>query len=198
MLENLAKSTARFFVSQNIVKSEYEEIYAYGMEILLSTVINGIIVLIIALISGTFLPSLLFFTAFILMRRSAGGYHAKTHIGCMMILAAVHLIFIVLIRIIPESVIPILSYFAIAYACISVHLFAPVEHPNKPLNSGDRQKLMVKSLIYILSISIVDLIMIFSDHYDVSLCLSCGIIVSTTGMLAEIILSRLENTNEET
>lgn len=198
MLENLAKSTARFFVSQNIVKSEYEEIYAYGMEILLSTVINGIIVLFIAILSNTVLPSLLFFTAFILMRRSAGGYHAKTHIGCMMILVAVHLMFIVLFHIIPESVIPVLTYFAIAYACISVYLFAPIEHPNKPLSSGDRRKLRVKSLIYILSISVVDLLMIFCAHYDVSLCLSYGIIVSTTGMLAEIISLRLENINEET
>lgn len=198
MLENLAKSTARFFVSQNIVKSEYEEIYAYGMEIILSTVFNGLIVLIIAILSDTVLLSLLFFTAFILMRRSAGGYHAKTHIGCMMILVAVHLMFIVLINVIPDSIIPILSYFSIAYSCISVYLFAPVEHPNKPLSGDDRRKLRVKSLIYILSISVVDLFMIFCAYYDMSLCLSCGIIVSTTGMLAEIISLRLENTNEET
>jgi accessory gene regulator B len=198
MLENLAKSTARFFVSQNIVKSEYEDIYAYGMEILLSTVINGVIVLFIAILSDTVLPSLLFFTAFILMRRSAGGYHAKTHIGCMMILIAVHLMFMVLINVIPDSIIPILSYFSIAYSCISVYLFAPVEHPNKPLSSDDRRKLRVKSLIYILSISVVDLFMIFCAYYDMSLCLSCGIIVSTTGMLAEIISLRLENINEET
>ena len=198
MLENLAKSTARFFVSQNIVKSEYEDIYAYGMEILLSTVINGVIVLFIAILSDTVLPSLLFFTAFILMRRSAGGYHAKTHIGCMMILIAVHLMFMVLINVIPDSIIPILSYFSIAYSCISVYLFAPVEHPNKPLSSDDRRKLRVKSLIYILSISVVDLFMIFCAYYDMSLCLSCGIIISTTGMLAEIISLRLENINEET
>lgn len=198
MLENLAKSTARFFVSQNIVKSEYEEIYAYGMEIILSTVFNGLIVLIIAILSDTVLLSLLFFTAFILMRRSAGGYHAKTHIGCMMILIAVHLMFMVLINVIPDSIIPILSYFSIAYSCISVYLFAPVEHPNKPLSSDDRRKLRVKSLIYILSISVVDLFMIFCAYYDMSLCLSCGIIVSTTGMLAEIISLRLENINEET
>lgn len=198
MLENLAKSTARFFVSQNIVKSEYEEIYAYGMEIILSTVFNGLIVLIIAILSDTVLLSLLFFTAFILMRRSAGGYHAKTHIGCMMILIAVHLMFMVLINVIPDSIIPILSYFSIAYSCISVYLFAPVEHPNKPLSSDDRRKLRMKSLVYILSISVVDLLMIFCAHYEVSLCLSYGIIVSTTGMLAEIISLRLENTNEKT
>ena len=198
MLENLAKSTARFFVSQNIVKSEYEEIYAYGMEIILSTVFNGLIVLIIAILSDTVLLSLLFFTAFILMRRSAGGYHAKTHIGCMMILIAVHLMFMVLINVIPDSIIPILSYFSIAYSCISVYLFAPVEHPNKPVSSDDRRKLRMKSLVYILSISVVDLLMIFCAHYEVSLCLSYGIIVSTTGMLAEIISLRLENTNEKT
>ena len=168
------------------------------MEILLSTVINGIVVLFIAILSNTVLPSLFFFTAFILMRRSAGGYHARTHMGCMMILVAVHLMFMVLINVIPDSIIPILSYFSIAYSCISVYLFAPVEHPNKPLSSDDRRKLRMKSLVYILSISVVDLLMIFCAHYEVSLCLSYGIIVSTTGMLAEIISLRLENINEET
>lgn len=58
MLERLAKGAARFFVVQDIVKSEHEEIYAYGMEILLSTVINGVMVLIIAAITNTLLLSL--------------------------------------------------------------------------------------------------------------------------------------------
>ena len=107
MLEKLAKSAARFFVAQNIVKSEYQEIYAYGMEILLSTMVNGIIVLIISILSDTVLPSLIFFTAFIVMRSSAGGYHAKTHIGCMLILIAVHLSFIFLIRFITIDAIPL-------------------------------------------------------------------------------------------
>lgn len=195
MIERLAKSTARFFVSQGIVKSEYEEIYAYGMEILLSTVINGSIILVIAILSDTVLQSLVFFTAFILMRRSAGGYHAKTHIGCMMILVVVHLTFVMLNRILPSEVIPILSYLTIAYSCISVYLFSPVEHSNKPLNSNDRQKLRIKSLIYILSISVIDILMLFFHYNDVSLCLSCGIIVSTTGMLAEIISLKMENNN---
>lgn len=118
MLERLAKGAARFFVVQDIVKSEHEEIYAYGMEILLSTVINGVMVLIVAAITNTLLPSLIFFTAFIIMRRTAGGYHANTHGGCMVILAAVHLLFILFINFCKLNVIPAFSIISVIYSCI--------------------------------------------------------------------------------
>ncbi len=196
MLEKLAKSAARFFVAQNIVKSEYQEIYAYGMEILLSTMVNGIIVLIISILSDTVLPSLIFFTAFIVMRSSAGGYHAKTHIGCMLILIAVHLSFIFLIRFITIDAIPLFSYLAVAYSCISVYLFAPVEHPNKPLSNNDKKKLRMKSLIFVLIISVTVVIMILFQHLEISFYLSCGVIVSSTGMISEIISLKFENDNK--
>lgn len=44
MLQRLAKSMARFFSVQNIIQSEYEEIYAYGAEILLDYDISIVIV----------------------------------------------------------------------------------------------------------------------------------------------------------
>lgn len=197
MLERLAKSAARFFVVQDIVKSEHEEIYAYGMEILLSTVINGVMVLIVAAITNTLLPSLIFFTAFIIMRRTAGGYHANTHGGCMVILAAVHLLFILFINFCKLNVIPAFSIISVIYSCISVCLFSPVEHPNKPLSDVNKQKLRKQSIVFVVCLSFVDVFMIFLNHEEISLCLSSGIIVSTTGMIAEKITLFLENKNEK-
>lgn len=185
MLEKLAKGTARFFVAQNIVEAEYEEVYSYGMEILLSTVINGIAAVIISIITNTVFPSLLFLTVFILMRRTGGGYHAKTHLGCMMILIAVQLLFVVFIKIMPAEAIAVFSYLTIIYACVSVHLYAPIEHPNKPLTQADKLKLRTQSLIIILSISVICIILTFTHHSELSLYMSSGILVSTTGMLAE-------------
>ncbi len=37
MLHKISKSMAHFFVVQNVSKPEYEAVYAYGAEILLST-----------------------------------------------------------------------------------------------------------------------------------------------------------------
>lgn len=197
MLERLAKSAARFFVVQEVVKSEHEEIYAYGMEILLSTVINGIMVLIIAVVTSTLMPSLIFFTSFIIMRRTAGGYHANTHGGCMAILAAVHLLFILLIHICPLNVIPAFSIVSVVYSCISVYIFSPVEHPNKPLSDTSKRKLRTQSIVFIVCLSIVDIFMLVLKHEKISLYLSSGIIVSTTSMMAEKITLFLENKDEK-
>lgn len=49
MISKLAKSIAHFFVVQNITEESKEVIYAYGMELLISDVLNTIIVLLIAL-----------------------------------------------------------------------------------------------------------------------------------------------------
>lgn len=197
MLERLAKGAARFFVMQEIVKSEHEEIYAYGMEILLSTVINGVMVLIIAAITKTLLPSLIFFAAFIIMRRTAGGYHANTHGGCMAILASVHFLFILLIHICPINVIPVFSVISVVYSCSLVYIFSPVEHPNKPLTDINKGKLRTQSIVFIVCLSAVDILMLYLKHEEISLYLSSGILISTTGMIAEKITLFLESKNEE-
>lgn len=42
MISKLAKNIAHFFVLQNIVEESREVIYAYGMELLISDVLNRI------------------------------------------------------------------------------------------------------------------------------------------------------------
>ncbi len=188
MLEKLAKSTARFFVLQNTIESEHEEIYAYGMEILLSTIANGLIALLIAIITNTFIPSLLFLAVFVIMRKSAGGYHAKTHGGCMAILICVQIGFIGLIHCFNYDFIIVYSISAMVISIISVFLCAPVEHPNKPINDEDKLRLRRKSIIYILLISIINLLCLVLGFTQFALYISCGIFVSTGAMIAEKIV----------
>ena len=104
MLERLAKGTARFFVEQKAAESEFEEVYAYGAEIVYSTILNGLIVLLMSVITGTFIPTLVFIISFILLRRSAGGFHASTHTKCMLILVAVHLLFVLCVNFFVEKI----------------------------------------------------------------------------------------------
>ena len=82
MIARLSKRMASFFARNNVIKSEDEEVYEYGLQLLLSTVFNGIIALILAIISGTVLQCICYLAAFVLLRKSAGGFHAKTHFGC--------------------------------------------------------------------------------------------------------------------
>lgn len=179
-----------FFVVQNVSKPEYEAVYAYGAEILLSTVINGCIAAAIAILTKTVFPSLIFLLVFILMRRTAGGYHADTHIGCMAILVLVHLAFVILIKNISTNITVTYSIGSIIFTSLSVYFFAPVEHPNKPLKAIERNILRKKAVIYVTIITAIDIICILINHVEISVYISSGFYVSSTAMLSEKIAHR--------
>ena len=85
MISKLAKSIAHFFVVQNITEESKEVIYAYGMELLISDVLNTIIVLLIALFSHTLPAVVVFIAVFMGLRQFVGGFHANSHLSCMLI-----------------------------------------------------------------------------------------------------------------
>ena len=93
MISKLAKNIAHFFVIQNITEESKEVIYAYGMELLISDVLNTIIVLLIALISHTLPAVVVFIAVFMGLRKFVGGYHANSHLSCMFTLVMVMLAF---------------------------------------------------------------------------------------------------------
>lgn len=79
MISKLAKGMACFFSDNKIIAAEDSEVYAYGIELLLSTIFNLVVAIIIALISNEFIPCFFNLTAFVTIRMYAGGYHADTH-----------------------------------------------------------------------------------------------------------------------
>lgn len=188
MLKKISKNMAHFFVVQNAAKPEYEEVYAYGAEILLSTIINGCIAATIAILTKTIIPSIIFLTVFIVMRRTAGGYHADTHMGCMGILIIVHTAFVILIKNISAEVSVIFSIGSVILAPLLVYIFAPAEHPNKPLKDSERKTLRKKAVTYVTIISAINIILILLRHVDVSVYISSGLYVSTIAMLSEVIV----------
>lgn len=115
----------------------------------------------------------------------------------MAILASVHFLFILLIHICPINVIPVFSVISVVYSCSLVYIFSPVEHPNKPLTDINKGKLRTQSIVFIVCLSAVDILMLYLKHEEISLYLSSGILISTTGMIAEKITLFLESKNEE-
>ena len=144
MISKLAKGTACFFVDNKIIEAEDSEVYAYGIELLLSTIFNLIIAIIIALISNEFIPCVINLTAFVTIRMYAGGYPADTHWGCMLTLACVLIIFILIIKTISLTVMMISIPIMWILSAIIIFIFSPVEHPNKPISYKKKLKLRNK------------------------------------------------------
>ncbi len=69
-------------IKLNIIDSEDEEIYRFGLEGIFLKLIHYLSYFLIAALLREWVRFLLFFSAFLLLRKNAGGYHAKTKGGC--------------------------------------------------------------------------------------------------------------------
>lgn len=78
MTDRLLKQMIQF----HIIDSEDAEIYRFGLEALLLKLIHYSSYFVIAVFCREWKRFLVFFIAFLLLRKSAGGYHAKTRRGC--------------------------------------------------------------------------------------------------------------------
>lgn len=178
MISKLAKNIAHFFVVQKIVEESREAIYAYGMELLLSDVLNTLIVLLIAFISHTF-PAVIIFTAvFMGLRKFVGGYHANRHLSCMFTLVAVMLIFSYGICNVPEKYAWVVSIGFVIISIPVVFNLAPISHPNKPVSDEKKVKLKKHSRIFTLLLSTFAFLLIMFRLNMISLYVSSGIFLS--------------------
>ncbi len=187
----LAERTACFFVENKIIKVEDESVYFYGMELLLSTIFNFILALTVSLLTRSFIPCFINLAAFLTIRVNAGGYHADTHLGCMVILAVVLLIFIVVEKNLPISSMMICSPIMIILSDIIIIGLSPVEHPNKPLNDVKKKKLKIKSIVWAVLWTLFGLIFLFVNT-KISFYSTSGMLTIALAMIAEKIKEKVK------
>lgn len=76
--------------------------------------------------------------AYCIVRSASGGYHEETYLRCMITSFAIFVVIISLSRTLPLDFMP--GILIVAASLISAWIFAPVDHPNKPILSGARRK----------------------------------------------------------
>ena len=82
MIKKAAAGYVGWLCANGIVAPEKNKIYAYGMELVLSGLVNVLSVLLISILIFHPADGLLFLVAFIPLRTTAGGYHANSHLSC--------------------------------------------------------------------------------------------------------------------
>lgn len=193
MITRLSKKIASFFVYQKIIDKEAEEVYEYGLQLLLSTVANTLIALVVAISTNTFIPCLFYLTTFVLMRKCAGGFHAKTHFNCCCILLAVLCAFIICIKHIPPMAFIPISALSLIFSFIVIYLFAPLEHINKPISIEDKNRLKNLSRLYMVIISFIILLFSIFNLHTLMVSISLGIFTSSMSILVAKLQEKLSN-----
>ena len=126
-------------IKWDIIRSEDEEIYRYGLEGLILKLMHYTSYLIIAVLFREMLAFLFFFFAFLLLRKNAGGYHAKTRVHCYIFSCATVLCVLTIMKTIPEwGSTTILTAGLILLSDLIICITAPMENENRPLDEEEK------------------------------------------------------------
>ena len=159
MIHRISKRIANFLLFNNVINKEEIDVYIYGYEMILSSLIDFMIVLITSILFNEFIYMTSFFVMFVSTRLYTGGYHADTFLKCKLVFITLCLIMVGLseIALNLSIVIPSLIMFI-----VTVYHLSPVENKNKIISK--EAKLKYRNISVILSIiwSITAIITYFS------------------------------------
>ncbi len=152
LLAKLSQKIGDDLVRSNVIEAEDAEIYIYGINQILVSVLNVSSALIIGLLFGTLFEIAVFMAAYVPLRSFAGGFHAKTPLRCyifsIIMLIAVSIGFRYL------SIAAWVYYAVFTVAFVIVLVLSPVEDKNKPLDDLE-YKVYKKRAIIIAAIELV-------------------------------------------
>lgn len=147
MLNKVAGKLAKKLVEYS--DADKEEIYIYGLELIISTFFGLISILLISCLLSHFTSGLVFISVFVPLRLFTGGYHAATYSKCFVI-SNISYLLILFVRDITLEIFPMWIWsFLLIGMCCYIMKNAPITNSAQPINES-KQKRNKKMTKYIL------------------------------------------------
>ncbi len=178
MLQQVASDLTELLLKKEIVKEQDKEIYTYGFEAMFSTIINTILVLTIGILAGTLLETLIYLICFALLRVYCGGYHAKTHVGCILMFVGLYGSAMFIPHLIPAQYNGLLSIVIGGISLTAIFLYAPIEHQNRPFVGNEYKtfRKLARIIVLLEAALIVFISAIYQNFSKIALIISMAMI----------------------
>lgn len=150
----------KHIVSEECIKEEELDIYRFGLECMILKLIHYVSYIIIAIVLHS-LPGLLLSSCVMIpLRSKAGGYHAKTRIGCYVFSCSMITALCLLNRmVLPEFIHMVI----LVIANIIILVWAPVENENRPLEQVEINVFRKRVIITLLIADAIIFVMIWQN-----------------------------------
>ena len=140
MIKRLSVSLCNSWANSGVISVEHREIYQYGLELLFSTAVNFILLVLISLFLGHPFSVAAYLVSFVPLRLLAGGYHAKHHWSCILITAVTFFLMASMaLNIQEEDSSAVCMATSIASFCILLR-YSPIQSGNKPLTVSEKKR----------------------------------------------------------
>lgn len=134
MVQEMAKKTAEKMLNHSVIESKAIHIYAYGLELLYSSLAGVVALIIISAACGKPFLWIPYLVGFVPLRLSGGGYHAKTHFRCIFTFSLLYSLVLLIAEL--YAIPAIISLITCLVNLAIILLFSPVAAPNKPLKES--------------------------------------------------------------
>lgn len=161
------------------VNDERAEVINYGLQILLGEIPKIFIMLGIAYILGVLKLTLITFLILIPYRGASGGFHLKTHIGCIISTCAFYCGTAILAEniVLVSNIKYILTFITLIFGMIVIKLYAPADTEEVPILSTKvrKQKQILSYIFFVIGL----VISVFIKNNVISNIILFGYILQT-------------------
>lgn len=190
MITMLSSHIADFFVDNHVIEKEQKDVYRYGAEIILSSIVGILVILLAGICTGSFPESLVFLLCIIPLRQYTGGYHADSYFKCNLYFVLSYLLVLAFYRYLPPFLdLPVLCC-GIGFGTAAVWFWSPVDNPNKILTAEQKRKYKKCSFLLLAVVGVISAVL-YTFHVRMSVFLSLVLFITAVLMAVEIIKRRL-------
>lgn len=138
-----------------------DEIFLYGIEVMATSLLNILLLLLIGILSGTINQAIVYFVSYAFLRKFIGGYHCDSNLKCITFNVSKYIFFIWLYPHVEINKIMMISIIIITLILILYK--APYEHKNRSINENERS--IYKKYSFIIT-SIYAVFILLSSTYS--------------------------------
>lgn len=158
MYKYLSNKLVQKWIQNGIIVKEDADIYTYGIEIILSSIVGALLVLTVGLLFFPQYP-LVFLFIVIPLRCYCGGYHAETYFRCNMFMISSFIGTSLLSKYLPVNAFFLCAGLILFNVIMS--LLAPVDNKNKRLSTEKKKNCKIISSILCMTISFVGIVLLY-------------------------------------
>lgn len=184
MIKLISSKVARILCEDEKHTDNYE-LYEYAIYILLSSAFHIATVIVLGLVFNLLTESLVFYLSFIVIRKFAGGYHAKTPVRCYLFSFASNIIILCLVKWLSSiNTLFIFIFIIFELLCVVlILLISPLDTENNPLTGQEKKMYRMLTSIITILIFIISSLCFFKGYRNIGSSMICGVVMSALVLL---------------
>lgn len=199
MLHKLAEDISLYLITNKIIDIEERDIYIYGIELLISTLLTFISILILAFFIGELVSAVIFLLIHFLLKSYTGGYHANYYYQCYIYSILNFIILIIAKTRILLAYKPVVALALLVISIMIIFKYAPVTNKNNPKTEEEisRNKKIARKRVLLLSLIPILGYVVKAELIDIWFMMALTIFSIAYSIVINIFMKRKEQIQEQ-